>query len=321
MRIVSLLASSTELLCALGFENQLVGRSHECDFPESIKKLPICTEPKFQLDGTSYEIDQRLKAILAEGLSVYRVDVDQLELLAPDLIVTQAHCEVCAVSLSDVELAVKQLVKTRPRVVSLMPNSLGDVFEDIRRLAEALDCGSTGEMLIGSMQAKMDSIHDKAVFATRRPRVVVIEWISPLMSAGNWMPTLVEMAGGVPLFGQAGKHSPMLHWDALIDADPDIILVCPCGFDVARTEQEMPLLETHPGWNELTAVRNNRVFIADGNQYFNRPGPRLVESLQILAELFYPEGFYFGHEGKGWIRSASDGSPRANEPVNPASDV
>jgi len=299
-RIVSLIASSTEIVCALGFENNLVGRSHECDFPESVKKLPVCTETKFVTDGTSYEIDQRVKAILQEGLSVYRVDAGKLNELRPDIIITQTQCEVCAVSLRDVEAAVCDLIDSRPQIVSLRPNSLADVWADIMRVAQALGIHERGRLLVQQLQQRMAAIAEAAQALPSRPRVACIEWIEPLMAAGNWMPELVEMAGGLNLFGDAGKHSPWMTWEQLCEKDPDVIIVLPCGFDIPRTRQEMPTLAQKPEWPQLQAVRNHRVFLADGNQYFNRPGPRLVESLEILAEILHSGVFSFNHARIGW---------------------
>ena len=301
-RIVSLIASATEIVCALGFERHLVGRSHECDYPESVKRLPVCTEPKFNVEGTSYEIDQRVKAIVQESLSVYRVDGEKLRDLEPDVIVTQAQCEVCAVSLREVERTVCAWLQTCPKLVSLMPNALADVWADIELVAEALDARDAGAELIVRLQGRMASIADKARAFQARPTVACIEWIDPLMAAGNWMPELVEMGGGVNLFGEAGKHSPWMTWAQLCERDPDVLLILPCGFDIARSRQEMHLLTGRPEWPRLKAVRAGRMFLCDGNQYFNRPGPRLVESLEILAELLHPEAFAFGHEGTGWQR-------------------
>ncbi len=301
-RIISLIASATEIVCALGFESQMVGRSHECDFPVSVKALPVCTSPKFEVEGLSYEIDQRVKAILQEALSVYRVDADLLESLRPTHIITQSQCEVCAVSLKDVEEAVCQFTGSQPRVVSLEPNALADVWSDIRRVAAALNAVERGEELVAGLRRRMDEITAKAQMAASRPTVACVEWIDPLMAAGNWMPELVEMAGGVNLFGEAGKHSPWMTWKELVAADPDVIFISPCGFDIARTMEKTHLLAGRSEWGELKAVKDNRVFVADGNQYFNRPGPRLVESLEILAELLHPELFHFGHEGEGWVR-------------------
>jgi iron complex transport system substrate-binding protein len=301
-RIVSLIASATEIVCALGFEDQLIGRSHECDFPSSVKLLPQLTSPKFNVEGTSLEIDQRVKAALLEALSVYNVDPRLLEELQPTHIITQSQCEVCAVSLKDVEQAVCELTSSRPVIVSLEPNTLDDVWADIRRVGEALGAAERAEQLIDELQSRIDDVVQRTHWLESNPTVAYIEWIDPLMAGGNWMPELVEIAGGVNLFGEAGKHSPWMTWDELVAKDPDILFVSPCGFDIQRTLEEMHLLSGKPEWKSLKAVSKGRVVVADGNQYFNRPGPRLVESLEILAEIIHPNVFHFGHEGSGWVR-------------------
>jgi len=299
-RIVSLIASATEIVCALGYEDQLVGRSHECDYPPAVARLPVCTEPKFDTVGTSYEIDQRVKNVLADALSVYRVHADKLKELRPDVIVTQSHCEVCAVSLRDVEQALCSWLDSRPRLVSLEPHALSDVWGDIRRVAEALGSPARGDELVGRLKRRMSAILEKARALPQRPTVACIEWIDPLMAAGNWMPELVEMAGGVNRFGLAGKHSPWMTWEQLRQEDPEVIVVLPCGFDIRRSREEMPALTERPDWADLRAVRGRRLCLTDGNQFFNRPGPRLAESLEILAEVLHPAVFHFGHKGTGW---------------------
>jgi iron complex transport system substrate-binding protein len=301
-RIVSLIASATEIVCALGFEKHLIARSHECDFPESVKRLPVITGPKFDPAGTSYEIDQRVKAIVQESLSVYRVDGAKLRDLEPDVIVTQAHCEVCAVSLREVERTVCTWLQQCPKLISLSPNALADIWENIERVAIELGAFEKGREVVAGLRQRISAISEWAKSASSRPTVACIEWIDPLMAAGNWMPELVELAGGVNLFGEAGKHSPWMTWEQLVAADPDVIVLLPCGFDIPRTRREVPVLSQRPEWSRLKAVRANRAFVADGNQFFNRPGPRLVESLEILAELIHPEEFRFGHEGIGWER-------------------
>jgi iron complex transport system substrate-binding protein len=301
-RVVSLIASATEIICALGARDLLVGRSHECDFPPDVTRSPSLTQPKFPVSGTSYDIDARVKAILQEGLSVYRVDAKKLEALRPDIIVTQDHCEVCAVSLKDVEAALHAWSGRRVEVVSLRPDSLSDIWEDIAKVARALGRERQGECLVKQLKARMDSVARQSGTTRTRPRSAMLEWIDPLMAGGNWMPELVEMAGAENLFGAKGQPSPWLDWDQVVVSDPDVVLVHPCGFDIARTLREMPLLERRPGWHELKAVQQGRIFVADGNQYFNRPGPRIVESLEILAEIFHPELFPSRYEGKGWMR-------------------
>jgi iron complex transport system substrate-binding protein len=292
-RVVSLIASATEIICALGARDLLVGRSHECDFPPDVTRSPSLTQPKFPVSGTSYDIDARVKAILQEGLSVYRVDAKKLEALRPDIIVTQDHCEVCAVSLKDVEAALHAWSGRRVEVVSLRPDSLSDIWEDIAKVARALGRERQGECLVKQLKARMDSVARQSGTTRTRPRSAMLEWIDPLMAGGNWMPELVEMAGAENLFGAKGQPSPWLDWDQVVVSDPDVVLVHPCGFDIARTLREMPLLERRPGWHELKAVQQGRIFVADGNQYFNRPGPRIVESLEILAEIFHPEAIPF----------------------------
>jgi iron complex transport system substrate-binding protein len=301
LRIISLIASSTEIVCALGFEQFLVGRSHECDYPATVKKLPQCTSPKFQTDGTSYEIDQRVKAIVEQSLSVYKVDADLLEKLQPTHIITQAQCEVCAVSIGDVEQAVCQFTSSQPKVVSLEPNSLADIWNDIRLVGAALNASDKAHDLIARLQVRMTNITQRAGQTSFLPNVACIEWMDPLMAAGNWMPELIDMAGGKNLFGEAGKHSPWMNWRQLAESDPDVIIVTPCGFDVARTMQEITVLTDRPEWKNLKAAGARRVYVADGNQFFNRPGPRVAESLEIAAEIIHPETFNFGHEGSAWI--------------------
>ncbi len=300
-RIVTLLPSATEIVCALGFEDQIVGRSHECDYPPSVKRLPPLTQPKFDPEGSSAAIDARVRTIVGEALSVYRVDADLLRALQPDVIVTQSQCEVCAVSIRDVEEAVAGwLGGAPPKIVSLAPYSLGDVLNDMGRVAMALGVGAAGIETVSQLNRRMSDIAHEASRATTRPRVACIEWIDPLMAAGNWMPELIAMAAGENLFGVAGQHSPWMKFEELVTADPEVIIVMPCGFDMRRAAEEMPVLTARPEWRDLSAVRNSRVFLADGNQYFNRPGPRIVESLEILAEILHPELFSLGHGGTGW---------------------
>ncbi len=301
-RIVSLLPSATEIVCALGFQDRLVGRSHECDFPPEVARLPVLTTPRFDPEGTSAEVNDRVQRILTDALAVYRVDAAILRELRPDFIVTQAQCDVCAVSLRDVEDAVAQWTGARPRIVSLAPWGLADVFADMERVAAALGAPERGAELAGGLKRRIDAIRARAATAAYRPRVACLEWLDPLMDAGNWMPELVEAAGAVSLLGTAGAHSSWIEFAAIAAADPEVILIAPCGFTMERTAAELPALWRRAGWSELRAVRDGRVFLAEGNQYFNRPGPRMVESLEILAELLHPEIFRFGHEGSGWRR-------------------
>jgi len=288
-RVVSLLSSGTEMVCALGLKDALVGRSHECDYPPGIETLPICTEPRFAVDGTSIEIDQRIKALLHEALSPYHVHAGAIRELKPDIIVTQTQCEVCAVSISDVHEALKQTAGLNPEIVSLRAESLDGIWADIANLAEAVSVEREGNDLIARLRERMQTTSDTALAQSERPTICCIEWIEPLMAAGNWVPELVEMAGGINTHGEAGKHSPWMEWESLVATDPDAIAIFPCGYDIAQTRKNLHYLTDRPEWRELKAVRTGRVHLADGNQYFNRPGPRMAESLDILAAMLHPE--------------------------------
>lgn len=300
LRIVSLIASASEIVASLGLTRFQVGRSHECDFPPEILSLPICTSPAFATEGTSAEIDQRVKSQVANALSVYEVSREILDTLQPTHVITQTQCRVCAVSLEDVERALTGWVASRPKLVALEPNSLADVWTDIRRVAQSCGVADRGEQVVTDLQSKMQAIATRAHSASFQPRVACIEWQEPLMAAGNWVPELVEMAGAVNLFGEAGAHSPWMTWRQLVDADPGVIITMPCGFDLARTGSEMYWLTNRPEWSKLRAVQAGQVYLADGNQYFNRPGPRLLESLQILAEILHPELFPPSLESLAW---------------------
>ncbi|HEV8610674.1 MAG TPA: ABC transporter substrate-binding protein [Thermoanaerobaculia bacterium] len=301
-RIVSLLPSATEIACALGFADALVGRSHECDFPDDVSDLPICTAPKLDPQGSGEEIHRAVSALVAEGLSVYRVDRELLRELDPTHVLTQVHCEVCAVSLGDVEASLAEWSGVRPRVVALAASSLSDVFADFERVAEALGVPGRGRTLEGRMRARMSAIAAAAQALPERPRVATIEWLSPPMAAGNWMPEIVGMAGAVNLFGEAGRHSSWISWSDVAAADPDALLVFPCGFSLSRVRREAEALRGDAGFRDLRAAREGRVFLCEGQQYFNRPGPRLVETLEIAAEALHSGTLAFGHEGIGWER-------------------
>ncbi len=305
-RIISLIASATEIVCALGFEDRLVGRSHECDHPPSVAGLPVCSTSKVEVGAAGRVIDDQVRAIVADGLSVYRVDAGILDRLAPTVVITQTQCEVCAVSLKDVEAAVCELVGSRPRIVSLEPMSLPDIWSDIRTVAAALDAADQGEALVDRLTARLEAVQARTTGAETRPSIACIEWIDPLMAAGNWVPELVERAGGVDVLGKAGEHSGALAIETLAAADPDVIAVMPCGWDIDRARREMAPLTSHPAWPRLSAVRHDRVFVTDGSQYFNRPGPRMVESAEILADILHPARCDFGHRGRGWIRWTGD---------------
>ena len=224
---------------------------------------------------------------MRDGLSVYRVDGEALKALEPDVIVTQDHCQVCAVSLSDVEAATCTWTGRPVEILSLKPDSLADVYADIRRVAAGLGVEAAGEALVRDMQERLAAVSAR-VAGRPRPRVAFIEWVEPMMAGGNWMPELIEAAGGDNLFGEAGKHSGWMQWGELVAADPEVIVVAPCGYDLKRCLEERVLLEAKPGWKDIAAVRNARVYFADGNAYFNRPGPRLADSSRCWARCCIP---------------------------------
>lgn len=301
-RIVSLIASATEIVAALGYQDSLVGRSHECDFPPGVQDLTVCSEPRIDVSGSSSEIDQQVKASLRDALSIYTVFREELERLKPTLVITQSQCEVCAVNLADVQAAVCDMIDSQPEIISLEPMALADIWSDITAVANALGDAEAGNRLVESLQQRLRRVKESVPAVSTAPTVMCIEWLDPLMPAGNWIPELVQIAGGQSLISEPGRHSPWMTWDDLGPADPDFIVIMPCGFGMERTQQELHVLTGHPHWSGLKAVRNGHVFLTDGHQYFNRPGPRVVESAEILAEILHGPDNHFGHEGTGWIR-------------------
>ena len=300
-RVLSLLSSTTEVVYALGCEDQLVGRSHECDYPPAVMTLPICTKPKFNVDGSSIEVDGQVKSILQNALSVYYINEDLLKELKPDIILTQSQCEVCAVSEKDVKSAVENITGINPDIISVEPNSVKDIFKDIKIIAEALNVVDKGADLIDFMKNRIRTLK-KSYDVKSELTVAAIEWIDPLMAAGNWVPELIEMAGGINLFGEAGKHSPWMEYKDLIEKDPQTIIIMPCGYNIQKSIFEIDSLIKQKGWQKINAVQNNKVYITDGNQYFNRPGPRIIESLEILIEIFHDDKTNFKHLDSGWIK-------------------
>lgn len=299
-RTVSLLPSSTEIACAVGAADSLIGRSHECDFPAGVAALPVLTAPRIDVEAASGAIDREVKQLVEQGLSLYHVDAERLRELAPEVILTQTLCEVCAVTPQDLARAVGSWTGVPPTIVSLAPNRLEDVWADVLRVGQALGHEQRAQRFVAELRRRVEQLTGRAGKLTPRPRVACIEWIEPLMAAGHWMPELVARAGGENLFGRAGEPSPWLGWEELREADPDVLLLLPCGFGIERTRHELGPLVAQTGWAGLRAVRAGRVYLLEGNHYFNRPGPRLVESLEILCEVLHPEHFESGHRNSGW---------------------
>jgi iron complex transport system substrate-binding protein len=288
VRIVSLLPSATEMVCALGAEAELVGISHECDFPAQIRDRRVLTSARIPTDGSSRAIDEAVRGVIRDALSIYAVDHVALGELAPDVIVTQDLCEVCAVSLDDVRAAVARLAhRDDIRIASLSPTRLAHVLGDIGRVAEAIGRVEEGRRVVAALEARIAAIAVRAATATARPRVISLEWMDPVMLGGTWMPELIELAGGVAVGAEAGGPAPTVELTALRDLAPDVVVIKPCGFTLERTLSESDVLD-----RVCAAVpASARVYATDGNAFFNRPGPRLVESLEIMAACVHPDVF------------------------------
>jgi len=303
MRVVSLLPSATELVCAVGAAGDLVGVSHECDFPEDVRGLPVLTSARIGALPTSLAIDASVRAVIRDALSIYAIDERRLAELRPDVIVTQDLCEVCAVSLDDVRSAVARLAQQESvRIVSLRPTRLSHSFADVETVANAVGRGDAGSRVRRELEARIRSIALRAEHARSRPRVVSVEWLDPLMLGGTWMPELIELAGGVAVGARAGEAAPTVSPAELGALAPDVVLIKPCGFTIERTMRERDIIER----NIAPAVGPSaRIYVSDGNAFFNRPGPRLVESLEILGACVHPELFSdFAKKHASVIRSA-----------------
>jgi iron complex transport system substrate-binding protein len=310
MRIISLLASATEMVAALGCLDQMVGRSHECDYPPEVLALPVVSTVQIDINTSSAQIDAQVKQLAQEkrepedpalkALSIYAIDVDKLQELRPDVIFTQTQCEVCAVSERDVIQAIAQLTGLQPLVVSLSPYRLQDVWEDVLRVGQPLGKRDQAQTLVEKYQQRLTALDIKTSAFGTKPKVAVLEWLDPLMGAGNWTPELVTCAGGEQIFGEIGQHTPWVTGEELQAADPDVIVLSPCGYTLERTMQDVPLLQNHPTWTDLQAVRNGRVYAIDGNQYLNRSGPRLVESAELLARVIWGERLPIVVDDNAW---------------------
>jgi iron complex transport system substrate-binding protein len=283
LRIVSLLASATEIVCALGAGEQLVGRSHECDDPSWVRSLPGCSEPAFDIGVSSGDIDREVRRLIRAGEPLYRIHTDRIRQLAPDLIVAQSHCEVCAVTPGDVE---RNNCLGSARVLSLSASTVEEVFSSILDVARALGLEQQGLELVARERKRLERLRQRTS-RRRRPSVVVLEWADPIFPMSNWGPELVEAANGALAIGNAGEHSSAIPSEHVREADPELLVVAPCGFDLNRSIQELPVLERNPWWPELRAVRERKVIFADGNLFFNRAGTTVVRTAEMLAEMMH----------------------------------
>lgn len=282
MRIVSLLPSATEIVYALGLGDQLVARSHECDYPPEAHAVPVITYSLIPPNLPSHEIDRMVSETLMTHATLYGLNLELLQALEPDLLLTQALCDVCAVSFNSVQEAVARL-SPRTRVLNLEPTTLQGVMDTFQQVADAAGVPERGRALVEQFRARIEQVRQRT--RNRPPvRVTFLEWIDPPFACGHWTPELVQLAGGVDGHGKAGMPSRRMDWSEVLAWQPEAIVIACCGFTVERTLQDLPILERMPGWYDLPAVRTGAVFITDGNAYFSRPGPRLADSLEWLAE-------------------------------------
>lgn len=285
-RIVTLLPSATEIICGLGLGHKLVGITHECDYPEDIRHLPTVTRSAIGKNLSSHEIDDQVRNHLDDNAALYSLDVPLLESLKPDLIVTQALCDVCAVSMDEVSAACKTLT-SKPQLLNLEPMSLTDVFDTILAVGEATQERSSALEYVSSLKARVEGVRQRRRDQRYRPRVVFLEWIDPPFNAGHWTPELIEIAGGDDCLGSLHEPSRTIRFEEIAEANPDVIVIAQCGFDVERTQTDMAILKRNLPWQNLKAVRDNRVHVVDGNAYFSRSGPRLVDSLLLMEQLLW----------------------------------
>ncbi len=287
MRIVSLISAGTEMLFALGLGEQVVAVSHECDWPPGCRKLPRASRSNVNSSATSGDIDREVRSLLSAGDALYEIDSELLASLRPDLIVTQAQCDVCAVPFADVIQCVRDDRRiANTQVIALNPNSIGGMLDEMLQIGATAGVAKCAEEVVAGLRERVEHVR-RANQSSTPVRTAIIEWTDPLMLAGNWVPEMIEIAGGQCELTPHGAHSRAFEWGELVQFDPEVIVVCPCGFDRARASEEAELLQHHRAWDELSAVQTGRVFPVDGNAYFNRPGPRLVDSLELLAELLH----------------------------------
>lgn len=288
MRVVSLLPGATEILCLLGLEDCLVGVSHECDYPASVGNLPKVTRTRLSATADSALIDQQVRELGQTQAGLYELDREALAELKPDLIITQSLCSVCAVSEHEV-LELARELPNQPQVVRLNPTTLDEVIACIRQVGRAAGVDERADAAVAELEARVAAVAARSHMAPGRPRVLLLEWIAPPFCAGHWNPELVNLAGGEEVFGQAGARSRELEWDEVLAADPDVMIIACCGYSIDRTLDDLPKLVSYGGFAQLKCIGNGQVYLVDGSQFFNRPGPRLVDSLELLAHTLHPE--------------------------------
>jgi iron complex transport system substrate-binding protein len=310
VRIVSLLASATEIVCALGAGEMLVGRSHECDNPSWVRRLPKCSEPAFDISVSSREIDEEVRRRLRSGEPLYIVHGDLIQELRPDLVISQAHCEVCAVTPADVERTGTCVGPLEQ--MALSASSVEGILESYQKVAERLGLRERGNVLVERERRRLEEVREQTQ-RFRRPTVVMLEWTDPIFAMGNWGPELVEIANGELLLGKKGEYSAAIPAEQVRRADPEYLIVAPCGFNLERALKDQAVLEQHPWWGELRAVRNGNVAFADGNLFFNRSGTTISQTAEIIAEILHGVRFGAQTEGVHWRRLARPGSSESED--------
>jgi iron complex transport system substrate-binding protein len=287
MKMVSLFPAATEMLCLLGFSDELVGVSHECDEPGFVRSLPKVTRCKIRSDLSSGQIDQAVREQLATGESLYEIDGELLRSLKPDVIVTQTLCNVCAVDDSAIDSALGSM-RSSVRVIALQPMGLEDVLRSILDIGSDLSVPNQARDIVDGLRQRIAKVRDSVCGVDKLASTVMLEWIDPLFSAGHWSPELIRLAGGQEKIGIESQPSRTIAWQEVVQADPDVLLIACCGYGIERTKQDLPILAKHPGFSELSAVRSGRLYLGDGNAYFNRPGPRLIDTLELIGHALHP---------------------------------
>jgi iron complex transport system substrate-binding protein len=300
-RIVSFLPSATEMVCALGLADRLVGVTHECDYPESIRSRPIVVRSAVPVDKMSEaQIDKEVSERLRNGLSVYQVDEVLLQTLSPDLILTQDLCQVCAPSGNEIVQALNALSE-RPQILWLTPRTLADIADNIREIGKATGrCDDAEKLIQDGLTGKIDEIARTAAQCGSRPRVFCMEWLDPLYCSGHWVPEMVKIAGGVDEISRPGKESVRVEWSDVLKWAPEVLVIMPCGSHLDKILELAPKLQTFPGWRDVPAVRNGQVYAVDASSYFARPGPRVVQGTELLAHLIHPKKFSWSGPGNAY---------------------
>ncbi len=298
LRIISLLPAATEMIYDLGLAKNLVGVSFDSDYPTSVRKLPQVVTTLLPQGLSSKEIDKRVRKAKHTGIGIFHTDQELLKHLKPNLIISQELCEVCAIGTSEIKKAAR-ILKNEIQTISLEPESVGDIFENINLVGEVTNKKKAAQNLVTNLSQRISTVVKK-VRNKQKPRALIIEWLEPLMVAGHWVPEMVELAGGLNLLTTKGAVSKTITWERVVKANPDILIIAPCGFDIVRTKKELGIILRRKGFENLKAARSNNIYLVDGNAYLTRPGPRIIDGVEIFAEIFHPESFVRRYSKKDW---------------------